>query len=476
MSIARKVIIPQATLIEPCAKSDQDALPWQDDKDNKPKFYIRPAARPLKHGKRTDTYSWNLFPVVVDSNSKLWPEASLYILDRIMGEVGPSMQTYHTIAEDLAIYKRWLEEEDVDFKHFPIKKLERPTYRFRGHLVLKAHAREVAFGSANRIMGTVVKFYRWLSDELDLVFTNPPWQESDSYISINDKKGFIRNKRIKITDLRVHVPQQRDPYAGTIDDGGKLRPLQIKEQIVLLKALKKLDNTEMSLIHLVALATGARIQTVLTLRVKHARLDVPEGVTEVALAVGHGEGIDTKYGKQGSIFIPIKLYKKLCIYSHSERAQARRKKAGTINEEDQYLFLSSQGSPMYRSKQDRDEFDSTLSIRHEKVGQTVRQYIKEMVLPTIRAISDEPFHYRFHDLRATFGMNLTDAMQLKVQRKQMTPNAARELVKFRLMHDSAATTDLYLNYRGNLKHLRESQKAYEAHLAELTKLAMELVS
>lgn len=475
MSTARKIIIPQARLIEPCPKSDKDAIPWPGNTEYQVEYWVRPVVRGLRHGKQTDTYSWNLFPVVVDGNSRLWADASLYILDRIVGEVGPAMQTYHTIAEDLAIFKRWLEEEGIDYKHFPAKKLERPTYRFRGHLVLKAHAQEIAFGSANRIVGTVVQFYRWLTAEFGFVFANPPWQENDVYIPIVDKKGFVQHKKVKKTDVRVHVPKQHDPYAGMIDDGGKLRPLPMQEQIVLLKALKKLDNTEMSLIHLVALTTGARIQTVLTLRIRHARLEAPKKAEEIPLAVGHGTSIDTKYGKQGVIYIPVWLYEKLRVYSYSERAQARRKKAGTTSEEDQYLFLSAQGSPMYRSKQDRDEFDPTLSVRHEKVGQTVRQYIKDMILSTITEIADSPFHYRFHDLRATFGMNLTDTLLLLAQKGKMTLTKVREEVRDRMMHESYETTDLYLEYRKNQKRLRQTQKAYEKHLASLTTLAMELL-
>jgi hypothetical protein len=477
VSEAKKIIIPKATLTEPCKKSDEGATSWDGNKLLSPgeQFFDRPVARKIKYGKRTGTYSWNLFPVVVDGNAALWPEASLYILDRIMGIVGPSMSTYHSIADDLAAYKRWLEDEEVDFKHFPANKLERPTYRYRGDLMLKARAGEIAIGSASRMVSAVIGFYRWLEEEHYFVPAHSPWVESDAHIPLTDRKGFRRYKKVKTTDLRVHVPKQDDPYAGAIADGGKLRPLPMEEQIMLLDALKKLGNIEMTLIHLLALFTGARIQTVLTFRVRHARLVLPKKEVEVALPVGHGTMIDTKYGKRGTLFMPRWLYEKLCIYSHSDRAHTRRVKAGS-DDENQYLFLSNRGAPLYRSKEDRDEFDETLDIRHEKVGQTVRQYIKDMVLPTIKAMTGKTMHYQLHDLRATFGMNLTDMQLALVESGKATLHEVREFVKFRMMHESAATTDLYLQFRGHQKLVRRVQEQYELYLQSLADRAQGILS
>lgn len=477
MSEAKKIIIPKATLTEPCKKNDEGATPWDGNRllSLGEQYFDRPVARKIKYGKRTGTYSWNLLPVVVDGNAALWPEASLYILDRIIGTVGPSMSTYHSIAEDLAAYKRWLEDEDVDFRHFPANKLERPTYRYRGDLLMKARAGEIAIGSASRMVSAVIGFYRWLAEEQNFLPVHSPWVESDAYIPLTDSKGLRRHKKIKATDLRVHVPKQNDPYTGVIADGGSLRPLPMEEQIMLLDALKKLGNIEMTLIHLLALFSGARIQTVLTLRVRHAQLELPKSDSEMALPVGHGTMIDTKYGKRGVIFIPRWLYKRLRIYSHSDRARARRAKAGR-DDENQYLFLSNRGAPLYRSKEDRDEFNESLNIRHEKVGQTVRQYIKDMVLPTIVEMTGKVIRYRFHDLRATFGMNLTD-MQLKlVQDGKATLHDVREFVKFRMMHESAATTDLYLQYRGLQKLVRHVQKEYEDYLQLLADRAQGILS
>jgi len=477
MSEARKIILPRFTLTETCKPGDKDAIPWQGNKElpSGEQYFYRPVVRKLKFGKRTGTYSWNLFPVVVDGHGAVFAEASLYILDRLMSANGPNMATFSGIADDLAIFKRWLEDEDIDFTKFPANKLERPTYQYRGHLHTLIRAGKVAPSSARRQMGAVIAFYRWLTDEKKLVLAHKPWIETDVLIDIKDAKGFRVRKKVKSTDLSVKVPKQNDPYAGTIDDGGKLRPLTDTEQFWLLDALNVLDNTEMTLIHLLALFTGARIQTVLTFRVRHVRLELPDDLTEIRLPIGHGTGIDSKFGKQMTLFIPRWLYERLRIYSHSERARARRVKAGRDDEE-QYLFLSNRGTPFYRSKMERDEFDESFELKHEKYGQTVRQFIADYVLPKIKENAGKPFLYRFHDLQASFGMNLTDTLLDRVQAGEMTLHEMREFVKVRMGHNSADTTDLYLQYRGNLETVKKVQLQYEGHLKAITNKAKRIMS
>lgn len=50
---------------------------------------------------------------------------------------------------------------------------------------------------------------------------------------------------------------------------------------------------------------------------------------------------------------------------------------------------------------------------------------------------------------------------------------AREFVKTRMGHASAATTDRYLQYRDNLKLVRHTADGYADHLTELGALVMQ---
>lgn len=64
-------------------------------------------------------------------------------------------------------------------------------------------------------------------------------------------------------------------------------------------------------------------------------------------------------------------------------------------------------------------------------------------------------------------MNLTDEQLKYVANGQITLHQAREFVKVRMCHESSSTTDLYLQYRQNLKYIRQVSTAYDNHLQEL---------
>ncbi len=225
----------------------------------------------------------------------------------------------------------------------------------------------------------------------------------------------------------------------------------------------------MLLIHALALVSGARLQTILTMRLHHVLTDMAGSeLKEIRIPAGPTTGIDTKNDKKIVIHVPIWLYQKLNIYALSENAKKRRAKSLLGNSDDQYLFLSNRGTPYYQSKSDMQNFSQDFDLHHAKNGQTVRQFINDKVIPYIRDHSNMPeFKYHFHDLRATFGMNLTDEQLEYVARGEISLHQAREFVRVRMCHESSATTDLYLQYRQNLKHIRKVGSAYNDHLREI---------
>jgi integrase len=381
------------------------------------------------------------------------------------------MTTYSSIADDLAAFWKFLDEFNIDWMAFPEQKLLRPTYRFNSHLKHSVANGEIAPTTAKRHMSTVIRFYRWLVREGLLVLEYEPWKEADRYVQFTDSRGFHQIKRVTSTDLSVHVPQQQDPYNGTLDDGGKLRPLTLTEQEWLIDALNNIGNTEMTLIHLFSLLTGARIQTILTFRVRHIELNL-EDVTmlDIRFPVGPGTGIDTKFDKRMVLHIPAWFYRQLQIYVRSERAKKRRLRALGGDIPNQYLFLSQRGAPLYEGKDSVQNFNDHLQLRHMKTGQAVRQFIRAEVVPYIRIKYKVPkFSYRFHDLRATAGMNWSDHQLKLVEEGKSTLYATREFVKNRMGHASSAVTDRYLQYRDNLKLVRWAEESHETHLQLLAK-------
>lgn len=72
-------------------------------------------------------------------------------------------------------------------------------------------------------------------------------------------------------------------------------------------------------------------------------------------------------------------------------------------------------------------------------GHAVRNYTQRLIR-NIRRKHPDFNHFRFHDLRATFGMNFVrDADQAGVR-------DAREPLRSRMGHKNFQTTQLYLNY------------------------------
>ncbi|MBA5603866.1 hypothetical protein H3H36_00625 [Duganella sp. FT3S] len=305
LSKARKLILPSFVLTEVCEASDagavQIALPLSA---SGMACYERPkrAITGLRIDKKPKwkATEFNLYPIVLDTTGLPWVEANLYILSRLEEALEPSMSTYDGIADDLAAYRRFIDEEAIDWQRFAAQKLSRPTYRYSSHLRRAVEARVVSASVAKRRMGSVIAFYSWMTREGLLTPDFPPWRESDVFLKLTAVNGLEFTRRVTTTDLSILTKTQFDPYDGRIEDGGKLRPLSHEEQRWVVEALLAQGNTEMTLIHLLALFTGARIQTVLTFQVQHVRqlaakqLD-PQVSSESRCPIGPGSTYGCRY-------------------------------------------------------------------------------------------------------------------------------------------------------------------------------------
>ncbi|MDC7701654.1 hypothetical protein [Vogesella indigofera] len=421
-------------------------------------------------------FNYNLFPVVLDRNAVPWSLGCLYILTQLEAETTPVMATYQSKADDLAAFKEWLDTQDnpdVLLFHFPKLKLRRPTYRYRGYLKKLIEARELSPTTAKRRMGAVVSFYQWLITNNYFHPEYPPWEETQYQLGFKTTEGREVLKKVVSTDVSIRVAKSEDPYAGTIQDGGKLRPLSGKEQVRILEATVAKGNTECYLIQLFILATGARIQTACTLRLRHFLNQNPEFSKSLTgdekvykLKAGPGTGIDTKNNKTGVLQVPCSLYELLRTYALSRRAEVRRSRfmAKQGDHSDPYLFLTQQGTPYYTSKAETLRFNPDFDRHHHKGGQPVRQFLKDHVIPYVRERHNKQFHYRIHDLRASFGMNITELLTAQVQSGAITLNKMRMIVKDLMWHESFATTDLYLNYRSQMDAIYEAVNGYGEQL------------
>lgn len=407
---------------------------------------------------------FNLFPVVLNRDKSPWPEANMWLLSRALSCSDIDMGTLDSASRDLSSFLEFLEDKAIDWTKFPEEKLRRPTYRYNGHLKIALLAGEATASAAGRAMSTVTAFYRWLDDEGLFKPDHAPWQSRDRYVEVGRRGGGATFKKVTTTDVAINVPKQVDPYDETIEDGAKLRPLPKEEQEWVLAALVQLGNHEMLLIHLCGFCSGARIGSILTLRVRHVLRDLNGDINdEVRIPAGPGTGIDTKNDKQLVLHFPIWVYRMLHVYASSDASRRRRERAPGGDNPEQYLFLSRQGQPFYQCKAERRVFNPTNKRRYQKNGQPVRQFMRDHVLPTVRKLHPK-FHYKFHDTRASFGMNLTDALMDKVARGEISLHQARDHVRTRLGHEDSVTTDKYLNFRTRVKLVRKSNSEYDQHL------------
>lgn len=429
-------------------------------------------------------YNYNLFPVVLDRKSAPWALGTLFILSKLESETKPVMATYHSIADDLGAFKEWLDSHDSPEEllfNFPKPKLRRATYRYRGFLQQQIRAREVGTQTAKRRMGTVVSFYKWLIANDYFNPEYPTWEEKEYLLSFKTVDGRQLSKKVTSTDLSIPAPKAEDDFDGTIQDGGKLRPLSGKEQEWLLEASEANGNSECLLLQLFMLSTGARIESACTLRVRHFSDSAPRysksltGEGEVyRLKAGPGTGIGTKHDKPGTFQVPRPLYELLHAYALSKRSEVRRyRHVAKYGEHiDPYLFLTQQGSPYYVAKTETLRFNPDLHRRYQKNGQPIRQFIKDHAIPFVRERYAKDFYYRPHDLRASFGMNMTEELMKQVQKGEITLHKARMILKDLMWHKSGATTDLYLDYKSNIDTIYKAINGYGEHLRQWTDRAM----
>lgn len=432
-----------------------------DSKNN----YSRKAVPPLTvNGKIIKNYNYNFFPIILNKDGSPWREGVLYIIAKANSDFSYNISTYHSIISDLTHFKNYIDDNNINMFSFPKLKLLRPTYRYRNYLHLLVQNDEISSYTAKRRVSSMIKFYHYLTEEDDFKPSNPLWNESDLYIKAHDSKGSIFHLKKTTTDLKITTPPNNDPFSNEIIDEGRLRPLPKQEQLILIETINNTKNTEMLLIHLIALFTGARIQTVLTLRKSHFSKPIDISDSSFTLATGHGTNIDTKKGKKLILIFPKSLYNKIRTYILSERYLSRVNKIKN-DEFNDYLFLSNRGVPYYLGKESLKSSNTQPNERTMHNGEAVRQFISKRIIPTLRIkLSDDRYTFRFHDLRATFGMNLTESQMRLIEEGKQNLHEAREYVKARMGHTTTEMTDRYLNYKSNFDTLMEHQESYEDYI------------
>lgn len=257
----------------------------------------------VRYWRKVDTSlaaQWRTFaklPLVLNSDGSPWAPACLWLLDRAIARP-KHLSSLTTPAQGLRDYKVFLDEMGLEWDDFSsVDKYLRPTYLYSAHLEELIKNGDIKRSTASRRMSAVVGFYRFLGKDKRMRFepANEPWVEKQVSFEYVDSKGFAQIGSVATTDVSISNPRRDDAWDETIADGGKLRPLPVDEQRALVRALKTLGNREYELMHYVALLSGARVMTVLTLRVS-GFIAPPSSISSwpYKLRCGPGTGIDTK--------------------------------------------------------------------------------------------------------------------------------------------------------------------------------------
>lgn len=396
--------------------------------------------------------------IILQPDSTPWVEGNLFLLSRAKQHPKLSDITLCTEAANLRYFMNVMLDSEIDYLDFKGREFERPTYIFKAHFKLAVARREIDAEVANNKIRTVVRFYRWKINYRNFTPVKPAWRESTVHVSHTTAYGVTRFREVITTDLTF--AKNKDQSSDFIYDGGKLRPLDKFEQDAMIKALLELNNIEMLLIFILALFSGMRIQTVLTIRIGDV-INAPEDdVSTYPISAGEDTLVDTKYGKQQNIEVPGWVHHRLFTYIQSERYQGRKNQALERDEPEQYLFLSRTGKPLYVSHLDKELYSS-----HEK-GSAVRRFIKDALLPLLKAHGHD-FSFSFHDLRASFGMNLVEERKRLQAEGKIGYLELIDYVAKRLHHSSRKTTMSYLDYRRINQLVHEADSDYQKHIMSL---------
>lgn len=430
------------------------------------------------------------FPVLIQSDGIPWTLGNIYLIKRLENTRKYESKTWENLSSDLLHYLRWLESNDIDPLYFhKTKRFERPTYRYRAHLINEINSENTANSTASNRMNTIIKFYKGLVayNIIDNDILTLAWEDKQLLVNILGRDLQSKTLSITSTDLAIKKASTQ-VRSDRINDGGQLRPLSDEEQKILSENLRH-SGMSYRLIFAIAILTGARLQTICTLRGK-SLLDCifdKENNRYLLHLKGGNQLVDTKKSQPLTIAFPAQLYDVLLRHWNSHESINRRLKSFYGNSETNYLFLNKESEPYQTSKQEiidrRDpkvlaKMSLTLSEARShttRKGQSIWSFINGVLLTRIHKEHSEYKDFSFHDLRATFGMNTLETLlrvvdshndSLKKQGKESNLGTewVLEQVQQRMGHKDIATTMRYLNFQRNQQFRAQIQSSVEDQL------------
>ncbi|EKT4503490.1 site-specific integrase [Pseudomonas putida] len=417
------------------------------------------------------------FPFIFHKDGSPWVEANSFLLSLVQNKHARNRPTdeVRRKASRLLDYLIFCEDKSIDWLDFSGRRLpQRPTYKYHRHLLDNPNRGAAV---ANQYTSVIYQFYKFISEfwhdiDIDRVDTV---KEISLYVEASH--GFQKKITVeKRSQTRSVAPKAPTPAGFVNDEGEILRPLTNVELSHFLKIIEDDDWTAQErLIVLFALMTGARKQTVLTLRVKHVDSLLkgavqPDG--SYILKAGPGTGIDTKFGRPQTLYIPQQLVEDLLTYVRSPFAKKRRQRFQSefalkypglkpIADEDMYVFLSEQCNCYYMAANDPRYIFS----KSRPLG-AVADTIKRKILRKVA--SDFPVDFTFHWLRATYAYQLYQLLKPRLANGTLEPGQEITIIQSRLHHKYREVTENYLKLFSMKSEKIRAQESYEDVLFKLS--------
>lgn len=213
-----------------------------------------------------DSKSFNYFYMVISEDGIPWNEANLYLLSMLKKVKPTNYKTLKDIAYGLNRFNVFCKTNNINYLDFSEKRLHNyPTFKYYFYIDKRINSGEINTSYAKKQLKTIFYFYKHVSKKYGLpnnIFGRETQQKMFIFSNFrNYISTFDTNELCEAID-RNTTKLNNEKY---IKDGGSLLPLSYKDQKILIRAIFNIPNIEMRLIYLLALETGARKQTILTM-------------------------------------------------------------------------------------------------------------------------------------------------------------------------------------------------------------------
>lgn len=347
--------------------------------------------------------------VLVDPNGRLVKTACLYLYWKKDEE---QAKITATDAKALLLYFRFLHQNNLNYWQFPHSKSRKQTFRFADFLVTAIKSDHIAISTAKTYLRAIVNFYKFLGRNHLIEFSEKNKPFDLEVVSIHQTGVLSHTQRIinvQTTNLMRKLPREQKKHITR-----KLSPLNQEHLNAFIKHLTTISSDK-ALIFEVALATGLRLQEILTL--PESIIINPESTYPISISVGPKNNVATKFSKQRYVEFPSSLMFKLYQYMWSS---SRQKYTDKGKNQSGKLFISRQGI----------HFNSNTI---EKSFSEIRKDLSKKF---------HNFNYAIHDLRSTYATYTL----YRLWEEKGSLRTAASLLQELMGHNSFTSTFKYVEF------------------------------